>query len=209
MNKKPTGIVVFGTFFLAVGLLWLGSICQCSLRYQTSPLTAKKSYAQLYRSAAGQSQRLSRAIATARRQPLAVDRFMPKAYIIHFWMIACWELVLSLLYILSGAGLLRRYRFACALVLSTLLGDLFLKILVVSHHLYILQPLKPLFNAADIMFVYFQPDAAFASQIRVYLTGLKFIQPGFLAYTLVYGFYVLGVWYYFTRPAIKARFSND
>lgn len=208
MKKKPTGIVFCGILFLAIGLIWLSSIYQRSVWYQASKLTAKKSYAQVYRSAAGQSQRLKQVMVTSRRQPLPVERFMPKVYIIHFWMIACLELVCSLLYILAGVGLLRRYHFACPFVFYTLLGDLLLKMLVVSYHVYILLPLQKLFNTANLIFVYFKPNTTIVSQISVYLTGLKFLQPDFLAYALTYVLYVVSVWYYFTRPAIKAQFKR-
>lgn len=200
MKKRSKTLTLFGILFLVIGLLWLAAIfirCQGCLPKKTT-------YPQVYRSAVKQYQRL-----TARLGPLSVKQYMPKAFIIHFWMIGCWELFCSLFYILSGIFVLRLYPFGRRFVLWTLLADLLLKGLIVSYQQFILVPLQAVFQKTNVMFTYFAPNASLNSQVSSYLTGIKLVQPHALYYAAVYGFYLLIVFFVFTRARVKNQFVQS
>ena len=121
-------------------------------------------------------------------------------------MMAAWEVMCSLFYILAGISILRLYWWGDRFILSAVLMDVFLKVLIVTYQVFILSPLGAVFQKSNIMFTYFLPNEAVTSQISSYLTGIRLIQPDFLYYFLPYLVYLGVVFIFFTRSKVKQQF---
>jgi len=176
--RKISGPAVFlGIFFLLVGISWM-SVIGVRCRKQMPEKEKKTGYAQIY------ERHYDRV--TTLLSPLPVKRYMPKAYIIHFWTIVYWEFLCALLYALGGLFLLRAYSIACHFAFFALTADMALKALIASYQYFIILPLREVFQKSNIMFTYFMPDRSLTSEISFYLTGIKLAQPGALWYGLIY-----------------------
>jgi len=182
-----------------IGFLWLACIfvrCEGYLPKKRTPTT----YSEIYHSA---HKRL-----TIRLRPLSVSRHMPKAFILHFWTIACWELLCALAFFLSGYFLLRVDLYARYFAIYALGMDMILKILIVTYHHYVLTPLKAVFVKSNIMFTYFIPDLSPTSKISAHLTGIKLVQPEALYYAVPYIVFLLISFYFFTHPKMEKQFQR-
>ncbi len=198
MNRRSKALTGFGILFLVVGILWLVTIF---IRCEGYLPKKKTTYAGIYHSAVQRVERL-----TLRLSPLSVNQYMPHVFILHFWMMAAWEVMCSLFYILAGISILRLYWWGDRFILSAVLMDVFLKVLIVTYQVFILSPLGAVFQKSNIMFTYFLPNKAVTSQISSYLTGIRLIQPDFLYYLLPYLVYLGVVFIFFTRSKIKEQF---
>ncbi len=198
MKKSDGLITLFGVIFLVMGILWLSAIF---VRYKVyfpkedkkvSVVKVKNTYAQIYQSSVKQYKRIAVHLA-----PFSVKSYMPKAFIIYFWVIGALEFVCAIFYLLAGIFVLRRYFFGAYFVFYMLITDILLKVLIVIYSHYILTPLKTIFRTSNIMFTYFTRGEDFISKVPLYLTGIKLVQPGFLYYLFFYLMYVSICFYVF------------
>jgi len=138
-----------------------------------------------------------------RIQDPPISRFLPKAFIDLFRVIAFLELSCALFYLLSGISLLRMYPFRRRLVALTLIADAALKALVVTYQMQVISPMKMIFQETNILIVHFTPDGSLVSQVSSYLTGMRFIQPGDFYYAVFYAVFLIGFLCTLVHPKTK------
>lgn len=194
MNKRSKAAITLGALFLAVGILWLSAIF---IRSDGHLLWKKTAQTKEYRNT-GQ-------YLTSRLQDLPIRKFLSKAFIVLFWAITFWELACALLYLLSGISLLRSYPFGRQLAIFTIVADMILKSLIVAYQQLVILPLRNVFGEANILLAHFAPDGSFASQVSIYLTGIKLIQPNALYYAFFYAILFIGLLYAIAQPKTRKK----
>lgn len=174
MMKNKNILRIYGILFLTIGFVWMIAI---PLRGE-GPFFKKKVRAGSFRKIQQEM--------TERVKGHPVAKHIPDQYIYHFWALAGWEFVCALLYAVAGVALLRGYPWKRGLCAAVLTSDILLKLLIVSYHATVLQPLKKICQTVDILKMYLTPDGGAASVISSYLTGIRLVRPGALLYGVVY-----------------------
>ncbi len=197
MNRQLKVAIPLGILFLAVGVVWLSAIfIRCDVhRSWKKPVQSQRSSAEVDKKAPDTT-----------LKDLAIQEFLSKKHIALFWAIAYLEAVCALLYLLSGVSLLRGYPFRRELAMGALSADAALKVAVALYQQQVILPLKDIFKDTNVLLVHFAPDGSFASQVSVYLAGVKLIQPGWLCYAVAYAVLLLGLLGTLTHPKTKNYF---
>jgi hypothetical protein len=181
MRKGSKTAVLLGSLFLTIGALWLSVIfirCDGPLLWERTERVEEYS--------AGDS-------LSASLQDLPIRKFLSKAFIVLFWVIACLELACALFYLTSGISLLRAYPFGRQFAFLTLITDAVLKVLIVVYQWQVVLPLKDIFRETNILLAHFAPDGSFVSQVSAYLTGVQLIRSGALYYAILYAAFLIGL----------------
>lgn len=194
MNKRSKTAITLGALFLAIGMLWLSAIFIRSDGYLLWKKTAQT-----------QSRNSAYQDLTGRLESLPIRKFLSEAFVVLFWVIACWELLCALLYLLSGISLIRAYPFRRQLTVLTLIADMILKSLIVAYQQLVILPLRNVFGEANILLAHFAPDGSFSSLVSVYLTGIKLIQPDALLYALFYAVLFIGLLCALVQPKTRKK----
>jgi hypothetical protein len=62
--------------------------------------------------------------------------------------------------------------------------------------------------AFNYLVAYFVPNLELSSLFSQYSSGLRMFQGGFWVYVFIYGLYVMGSFYFFTREGVKRQFQR-
>ena len=209
MKLKSNGLVIFGVFFLCLGLVWLFVIYKRGRHFLA---VEAQTYSQKYGTPTLSNNQRQEEKQDRLKKRLLLEQHMPenirKTYIPYFGAIIVVELVCGLLYVLCGLSLLRGYPLGRWLVILTLFVDMILKSSVVIYENFISIPLQHIFHHYSLISTYFFPADDWGSRLSLYLSGLKLIDHCCFGFSFVYVSYLLVTFFFFTLPKIIAYFQT-
>ena len=127
-------------------------------------------------------------------------------HLILFHALVLFELFCGICFMLSGLMLIRRYPFGRSFTLYVLYMDIFFKMMVAWYMQYCAVPLEFLTHNANVLNVYYFPNASFWSRLSGYFSGLKMASLYGVVYLLVYILIFFLSFYYLTSTDVVKQF---
>ncbi len=196
MKQKSWVLDFLAVFFLLFGILWLVTIynrCQVISPERQVHSGLRYSYSRM-------------GVMRTARSLASFSSHIRPAHILYFWALASMEMMCSLLYIVGGFALFRRYKFGYSLSQYALWFDLLYKILTAAYMFLIAVPLQCLLkNSNNILLNYYLPDRSAFSDFSAFFSGLRFYYPEINFSVIVYSMYFIFVYAFIKQRVCEVR----
>jgi len=200
MRTRGLSIFLIALVFMAVGVVWMGTIYERCLTIAPARRLLPSIDEILRRDQPPPGGSVVTPVERRFRSPHA--RWY---YFAGFWAIAVFELIVAFLFVLGGWALLRRYRQAWRWAVLTLTADVTYKAMVIVYMHTCALPLSTLIKNPVSVIAYYQPDKTIFSVMSGFFSGLAFYPPqGNFLGGAVYLMVMAGLFYWFSRDVVRA-----